>query len=220
MSCSVADMPLMQELVSLLGIVGALAIGVVSPGPSFVLVAKVAVSTSRASGLAVSIGMGLGGVTFAVAALLGLQAVLLAVPALYIGLKVLGGLYLCYLGYRIFSGAREPVQVERAGSHGHTSWHRSLLLGVTTQVSNPKTAIVYASVFAAFLPDTYSVAFALSLLCVVFVIEAGWYAIVAVLLSSPGQRRAYLRCKAWVDRTAGAVMVGLGLRLITSAHRG
>jgi threonine/homoserine/homoserine lactone efflux protein len=210
----------MQELVSLLGIVGALAIGVISPGPSFVMVAKVAVSTSRASGLAVSIGMGLGGVIFAVAALLGLQALLLAVPALYIGLKVLGGLYLCYLGYRIFSGVREPVQVERAGAHAHTSVYRALLLGITTQVSNPKTAIVYASVFAAFLPNAYSMAFALSLLGVVFVIESGWYAIVAVLLSSPGPRGAYLKCKAWVDRTAGAVMVGLGLRLITMAHKG
>lgn len=210
----------MQELISLLGIVGALAIGVVSPGPSFVLVARVAVSASRPSGIAASLGMGLGGVVFAVAALLGLQAVLLAVPALYVGLRVLGGLYLCYLGYRIFSGAKKSLQVGGAGARQHAPLHRFFLLGLTTQVSNPKTAIVYASVFAAFLPNSFSVPFALSLLCVVFAVEAGWYAIVAVLLSSSRSRRAYLSCKAWVDRTAGAVMVGLGLKLITSAHRG
>ncbi len=209
----------MQELISLLGIVGTLAIGTLSPGPSFVMVARVAVSASRLSGIAASLGMGIGGVVFAAAALLGLHAVLLAVPALYIGLKVLGGLYLCYLGYRIFSGAKHSLQVDTVGTRQHASLLRSFLLGLTTQVSNPKTAIVYASVFAAFLPSSFSVAFALSLLCVVFSIEAGWYAIVAVLLSSSGPRHAYLRCKAWVDRTAGAVMVGLGLKLIASAHR-
>ena len=209
----------MQELVSLAGIVSALAIGVVSPGPSFVMVARIAISTSRAQGLAASIGMGLGGVVFALAALLGLQAILLAVPAVYVGLKVLGGLYLCYLGYRIFSGAKEPLRIEEAGGSGSTPWYGSLWLGFNTQVSNPKTAIVYASVFAAFLPNTFSVPFALALLCAVFVVEAGWYAIVAVVLSSAVPRRAYLSYKGWVDRTAGLVMVGLGLKLIASAHR-
>ena len=207
----------MQELIALLGIVGALAVGVVSPGPSFVMVAKVSVSTSRANGIAASLGMGLGGLAFAVAALLGLQTVLLAIPALYTGLKVLGGLYLCYLGYRIFSGARETLEVDQTRTGERTSPYRALLLGFTTQLSNPKTAIVYASVFAAFLPSVFSPAFAFTLLCVVFGIEAGWYAIVAVLLSSTKPRSAYLSCKVWLDRTAGAVMVGLGLKLIASA---
>ena len=210
----------MQELIPLLGIIGTLAIGTLSPGPSFVMVARVAVSASRLSAIAAAVGMGVGGVAFAVAALLGLQAVLLAVPALYVGLKALGGLYLCYLGYRIFSGARHSLQVDAVGTRPHASSLRFFLLGLSTQVSNPKTAVVYASVFAAFLPSTFSTAFAFSLLCAVFAIESGWYTIVAVLLSSPGPRRAYLRCKTWVDRTAGTVMVGLGLRLIASAHRG
>jgi threonine/homoserine/homoserine lactone efflux protein len=199
------------ELTALAGIIGALAIGVVSPGPCFVMVARVAISTSRARGLAASIGMGFGGFAFALAALLGLQAILLAVPALYAVLKILGGLYLCYLGYRIFSGARQELQIGITRGGDQTSWLGSLLLGFTTQVSNPKTAIVYASVFAAFLPGDFSLPFALALLCIVFVIEAGWYSIVAVVLSSPGPRRVYLGYKAWVDRTAGLVMVGLGL---------
>jgi threonine/homoserine/homoserine lactone efflux protein len=209
----------MQEFIALAGIVGALAVGVVSPGPSFVLIARIAVSTSRANGLAASVGMGLGGVAFAAAALLGLQAVLLAVPVLYAALKVLGGCYLAYLGYRIFRGARQPLAADIAASGQRRSLASSFWLGLSTQVSNPKTAIVYASVFAAFLPGTFSLVFAVALLSIVFVIESAWYAVVAVLLSSAQSRRAYLGYKAWVDRTAGLVMMGLGLKLITSAHQ-
>ena len=77
------------------------------------MIARVAVSTSRPNGIAASLGMGLGGVAFAIAALLGLQAVLLAIPGLYIGLKVLGGLYLCYLGFRIFKSANQTLAVHR-----------------------------------------------------------------------------------------------------------
>src|SRR2546425_1078578 len=84
----------MQELATLASIVAALSIGVVSPGPSFVMVARVAVASSRIRALATALGMGVGGTIFGAAALLGLQSVLLAVPALYAALKVLGGLCL------------------------------------------------------------------------------------------------------------------------------
>jgi threonine/homoserine/homoserine lactone efflux protein len=209
----------MQEFVALAGIIGALAVGVVNPGPSFVMVARLAVATSRANGLGAAVGMGVGGVVFAVAALCGLQAILLAVPSVYLVLKLLGGLYLCYLGLRIFLAARVPLTVEIPGQSVGAPLSRSFWLGLTTQVSNPKTAIVYASVFAAFLPGTFSPLFAAVLLCVICVIEAGWYAVVATVLSSSRPRRAYLSYKARVDRAAGVVMVGLGLKLIGSAHK-
>ena len=210
----------MQDLLSLGAVLGTLAIGVVSPGPSFVMVAREAVSVSRANGVAAALGMGLGGTVFALAALGGLQAVLLAVPLLYSTLKVLGGLYLCYLGYRIYAGAKQPLSttVDRT-DNAERSVRISLWFGLTTQLSNPKTAIVYASVFATFLPSHLSVPLAAALVAVVFALEACWYAIVATLLSAPAPRRAYVGCKTFVDRAAGMVMFGLGLKLIATAHK-
>ena len=208
----------MQEAIALAGIIGALSVGVVSPGPSFVMVARTAVATSRAHGVSAAFGMGAGGMLFAATALLGLQAVFLAVPSIYLGLKVLGGLYLCYLGIRIFMSAKLPLAMDGEGRGSEVHVHRSFWLGFSTQISNPKTAIVYASVFAAFLPPSFSSVFAAVLLCTVFVIETGWYSVVATLLSSSRPRRIYLNYKAWVDRTAGFVLFGLGLKLIASAH--
>jgi threonine/homoserine/homoserine lactone efflux protein len=207
-----------QELTALAGILAALTVGIISPGPSFVMVARIAVSTSRSQALGAALGMGFGGLLFGVAALLGLQGVFHAVPSLYVALKVLGGLYLCYLGLLIFRSANQPLAMDAVSKQGSDS-KRSFWLGLTTQVSNPKTAIVYASVFAAFLPQHFSVAFAAALLVLVLVVEAGWYSLVALLLSAKAPQKAYLSSKAWVDRAAGVVMVGLGLKLVTSAAR-
>lgn len=209
----------MQEMIALVGIVVALGLGAASPGPSFVMVAREAVATSRLNALAAALGMGLGGLLFATAALLGLQALFQAVPLAYLLLKVLGGLYLAYLGYRIFRGAREPLALAVTDEAARRPLRQSFLLGLSTQVSNPKTAIVYASVFASFLPGAVSWTLALGLLLSVFLVEFGWYAIVATLLSASASRRAYLRYKGWVDRLAGAIMVGLGIRLIAGAAR-
>jgi threonine/homoserine/homoserine lactone efflux protein len=209
----------MQDLSALLGIVTALTAGVVSPGPSFVLIAQTAVSSSRPVGVAAALGMGGGGVMFAMAALLGLQGVLLAVPSLYLALKVLGGLYLAYLGIRIWRSAQKFLLVGGMGPGKPATKLKSSMLGFTTQVSNPKTAVVYASVFAAFMPAAQTFAFDVALIALVFAIESGWYALVALVLSSERPRAAYLRYKAVVDRVAGGVMVALGLKLVSSACR-
>jgi threonine/homoserine/homoserine lactone efflux protein len=66
----------MSASLALFGILGALLVGAVSPGPSFVLVSRIAAKFSRVDGLAAAAGMGLGGAIFAALALLGLAAVL------------------------------------------------------------------------------------------------------------------------------------------------
>lgn len=202
----------MQELSALAGIVLALTLGAISPGPSFVMLARVAMSSSRREGVRAAAGMGVGSVMFAVAALAGLQGVLLALPSLYFGLKLAGGVYLGWLGLRIWRTAGTPlVLTPVTPRQGDTFW-----LGLGTQLSNPKTAIVYASVFAALLPSSLTPAFTGILLLAVFMVEAGWYVLVAMLLSSTRPRQAYLRCQRGLDRGAGLVMLALGFRLLFS----
>jgi len=213
---------MMDTTLSLLGIAGAMAVGAMSPGPSFVMVARTAVA-SRSDGLAAALGMGAGGLAFSIAALAGLQAAFLAVPGLYLAIKAFGGAYLIYLGFRIWRGARQPLAITPdtdASPRDQGRSGRTFLLGLATQVSNPKTAVVYASIFAAFLPREVPLVLALAVPAVIFCIETGWYAIVALALSSAAPRAAYLRYKTWIDRAAGGVMGLLGLRLVWSAVRG
>ena len=210
----------MEHVPALLGIGTALAVGAASPGPSFVMVARTAVASSRVDAVHAALGMGVGGLFFAVVSLLGLHGLLLAVPSLYWVLKILGGTYLVYLGVRIWLGARKPLfdQATQPRSEAKSAM-RCFALGLSTQVSNPKAAIVYSSVFAAFLPASPSMAFNLSVAAMVFSIEAGWYVVVALALSANGPRGVYLRYKSWIDRVAGGVMVALGLKLVSAANR-
>lgn len=208
----------MNEWAALLGIGAAMAVGAASPGPSFILIARTAAGAGRANGLSAALGMGLGGMAFATLSLLGLNAVFQAVPALYLVLKVVGGAYLAYLGWRIWRGAKQALALnDVADAAAPMSRRGYLLLGLGTQVSNPKTAIVYASVFASFLPPSPSLRFQLLVVALVFLIEVSWYAVVALALSASAPRAVFLRYKAWVDRTAGGIMGALGLKLAASA---
>ena len=205
----------MELSVSLLSLVLALVLGAVSPGPSFLMVARTALVASRKDGLAAALGMGVGGVILCAVALLGLLAVFAAIPMLYLALKVLGGAYLMYLGFRIWRGASLPLVVANAAAQNQPiRLKRHFLLGLATQLSNPKTAIVYASIFASLLPGDTPKAVLMMLPALIFVIETTWYAVVAVVLSAPVPRDRYLASKAWLDRVAGSIMALIGLKLL------
>jgi threonine/homoserine/homoserine lactone efflux protein len=213
----------MSAASAVIAILGAVFLGVISPGPSFIVVARNAIGLSRRAGLATALGMGTGGVIFSGLALLGLFTLLAQVQWLYVGLKIAGGLYLIYLGYRMWRGAAEPLSFDDlqnvAVPTAQTHSLRSYWVGLTTQLSNPKAAIVYASIFAALLPQ-HPPAWCYAVLPpALFVIEAGWYAAVAVLFSSGGARRFYGKAKALIDRVAATAITALGLRLILTAHR-
>ena len=200
---------------ALLGITVAIGIGAASPGPSFVMVARTAVSQGRPHGLLAAAGIGTGGLVFAVLALLGLHSVLSLSPMLYLALKLAGGLYLAWLGWRIWRGARQPLCIDSAETAPPA--RRAFVTGLFTQLSNPKTAIVYTSVFAAFLPAQPDLTFKLLTALAVLLVETAWYALAAWALSAPLPRQAYLRGKTWVDRAAGGVMMALGLKLAHGA---
>jgi len=205
----------MHPFASLFTILGALALGAISPGPSFLFVTRTAVAVSRPAGVVAAAGMGLGASLICALALLGVRAVLSQAEWLYVGFKLLGGGYLCYLGWRLWSGAREMTPNNSIpstlpiGSLGRSFW-----LALATQLSNPKTLLVIGGIFAALLPAHIPGWMYVAIPVIQLFVESLWYTFVAVAMSSSGPRHVYLRARGTIDRTAGCVLGVLGARLI------
>ncbi|MDR5745531.1 LysE family transporter [Caballeronia sp. LZ029] len=211
----------MTASTAVFAILFSLLLGAMIPGPSFVIVARNSIGISRADGLATALGMGVGGIFFGGIALAGLYTLLVAVEWLYIALKIAGGLYLIYIASKIWRGAAKPMQMPTQDDAPTltTSARKSFWLGLTTQLSNPKTAIWYGSIFAALLPQHPPLWCYFVLPPMVFAIETGWYTVVALGFSSKRPREMYLRTRKWIDRIAASVIAMLGLRLILTAGR-
>lgn len=203
----------MESILILGSITLALMLGAISPGPTFIYVAKNSIAISRKHGLFTALGTGTGAALFGLLAVMGLQAILLAVPSAYLVLKVCGGLYLLWIAYKIIKHAKEPMDSPN-GSAEPMSYKQAYRLGLITQMSNPKIAVILASIFTALLPKDIPTYFYVVLPMLCFFIDAGWYSLVAVALSAEGPRKVYLKSKALFDRVAGGVMTVLGLKLI------
>ncbi len=208
----------MEWLMPITTLAGGILFGAMSPGPSFVIVSRTAMAFSRRHGLATALGMGIGGAVFALAAVLGLVVILKSVPVLFLGLKVLGAIYLFYLAYRMWSVSSKPLEfgVDQSGQTA-TIW-RSVTVGIVTQISNPKTAIVYASIFAISLPVNASYWLGAVCVCLIFLVEAGWYSLVALLFSADKPRAGYLASKRFLDRLSATVMATLGFKILADVR--
>jgi threonine/homoserine/homoserine lactone efflux protein len=203
---------MINELIALSAIGVAILFGAMSPGVSFLLVARTAMSSSRRVALSVAAGLGFGALIFAVIALAGLHTLLTLVPSLYTGLKVAGGCYLLWLALKILR--RPSNRVIDSTAIDEVSASKAFLTGVLTQISNPHTALVFASIFSAALSKNIQPAMYIILPLMAFVIDVLWYAIVACLLSSDGPRLAYIKYRKFIDKLSGGVMAFLGLRLL------
>jgi threonine/homoserine/homoserine lactone efflux protein len=205
----------MNEYSFLLAIAGVLFAGAMSPGPSFLVVAQSALSKSRAHGLATSVGTALGVAIFAVLASFGVTTLIEQVPSAFVMFKILGGGYLLYLAIKIWRGAKQPLTVSNDVEDAtQTSLFRSFLVGLVTQTSNPKTALVIAGIFAAFVPAHPPEHTTGLVALIAFVIDFGWYAAVAITLSTDRSRGVYMRTKTGFDRLSSIFLGAVGIRLL------
>lgn len=204
----------MSDLSALISIGLVQIVAVISPGPSFLITARTSVAKSRSDGIKVALGLAAGTVVWSSLALLGLNAVFHALPMVFTVMKFVGALFILWIAWQIFRHAVEPVDL---GGNGAGDTYNPFLKGFTTQMSNPKAAVFFGSIFIAMLPAVIPPWLAFALIAVVTFNEIWWYTIVALFFGAGPVRRFYLRAKLWLDRATGLFLGALGLRLLWAA---
>ncbi|HEX7108908.1 MAG TPA: LysE family transporter [Aestuariivirga sp.] len=205
----------MSELSTLVSIGLIQMLAVISPGPSFLVTARTAVAKSRFDGVKVGLGIGAGTMIWSSAALLGLNVLFRAVPVLFLGMKIVGALFILWIALQIFRHADDPVVIEGTNEESGAS---PFMNGFLTQISNPKAAVFFGSIFIAMLPGTVPVWMMVALIALVTFNEVWWYALVVLFFGAGPVRRFYIRAKVWIDRVTGLFLGGLGLRLLWGAR--
>lgn len=205
-------MPVTSDFATLTLIGFAILSGAMSPGASFLLAARTAVSCSFSAAAAGAVGLASGAAIFAGVALSGLHAVLLYLPGLYLTLKIAGGLYLLWVAIKIL---RRSAGATVSGEQNiHHSIGRAFLSGLLTQLSNPATALVFASLFSSVLSSASAPRMSVTLPAMAFIIDVLWYLLVAALLSARRPRHAYLRYRPLIDRCSAGLLAFTGLKLL------
>ena len=183
----------------------------ISPGPAVLMAARTGVTEGMRTGMFLAMGIGAGAVVWAAAALFGLNLVFQAAPALLWGLKVIGGAYLIYMAWGMWRGADQPLDM--ATSTLPRTALSALRLGLITQLSNPKPAILFSAIFIGTVPPGTAAWVYAALLAVVFLNEAVWCTLVARIFSFDRSKSAYISLKSAIDRAFGGLLAVLGVKI-------
>jgi threonine/homoserine/homoserine lactone efflux protein len=193
---------------------------VIVPGPNMIYLISRSIAQGRRAGMISLAGVGLGFLTYLLAASAGLATLFALVPEIYLTLKLAGAAYLLWLAWQAFRPGGTSVF---ATQELEPDRPRKLFgMGLLTCLLNPKIAILYISLLPQFLDPSrghlglQSLILGLGQLTVgvvmngVFVITAGS---VAVFLS---RRPTWMRIHRYLTGTALAVFA---LRLATDRAR-
>jgi threonine/homoserine/homoserine lactone efflux protein len=195
-------------LVSLVTFSLAATLVVLLPGPDTLVVVRNLVRGGRPVAARTVLGVLSGLTVWVITAVLGLSAVLRASHDAYVGLRIVGAAYLVYLGIKsLRSRDDKEISPRRLLGTGFTA-------GLLTDLLNPKVGVFFVTVLPGFVPHGYSVPWMSLVLGAIFVILTGAYFVVLLLASRSVTRwLTESRLRRRIDRCAGVVLIGFGLRV-------
>jgi threonine/homoserine/homoserine lactone efflux protein len=200
-----------MTLTAFLAVAALLTMGAVSPGPAVLMSARTGVTEGMRTGFFLAMGIGLGAVFWATLALSGLAVLFEIAPTLLWAFKIAGGLYLVWMAIGMWRHAPDPLP-DTAGSPPRSAWS-AFRLGLFTQLSNPKPAVLLSAIFIGTVPPGTSLWTLLALLAYLFTVETTWNTVVARIFSFQTTRRAYTGAKTIIDRSFGGLLALLGVKI-------
>ncbi|ARU04064.1 lysine transporter LysE [Comamonas serinivorans] len=120
-----------------------------TPGPNMIYLISRSISQGHRAGLISLLGVAVGFLFYLLCAALGITALLMAVPFAYDALRLGGAAYLLVLAWQsLRPGGSSPFQVRRLPAD---SPRKLFLMGLVTNLLNPKIAIMYLSLLPQFI---------------------------------------------------------------------
>jgi len=190
------------------------AMGAVSPGPSLAVVLRNTLAGGKRQGVLTGLGHGLGILIYAGLVVTGLAVTLAAFPAVesavgYAGIALLAWLGMTFIGIRL--PAAGPV---KAPSDAAARGRDGFAAGFFIAFLNPKIAAFFMAVFAPFIRAEAGGIEKAILALTAGVIDAGWYVLVALVLSGTGLVHLLRRHPSAVDRAIGGLLLVLAAGLL------
>ena len=191
-----------------------------TPGPDVLYIMSHALKSGWRAGAMAALGITAGCFVHAGAAALGVSALLAASSTAFSILKWLGAAYLVYVGWTMLGLHSGHQPVARAQSEAQTGAGQHLgrvfMKGFWTNVLNPKVALFFLAFLPQFIaPSAPNKSLSFMLLGLVFNFNSLWvnlaYAGVGAVLSQ--QFAALQHGMRWLERGAGAMFIGFGLKL-------
>jgi threonine/homoserine/homoserine lactone efflux protein len=200
------------------------AVLVISPGATMAVVLETAIEHGPTAAFATVAGVNIGNSTLGLASAFGMALLFARWPWALQAVRVAGACYLTFLGVRglwramantVVPGAQLRVPGGGSSVTARGSLGAFIRRGVATNLLNPPVVLFYMTLLPQFISrdDPFFARF-LVLAATHVAMSLVWLSIYAISIGTLSERLARPAARRWMAGVTGAVLIGLGVRLV------
>lgn len=194
-------------------------LGVMSPGPDFIMITRNTLIYSRKTGIYSAIGLGLGIGVHVIYSLLGIGLLISQSVILFNIIKFIGAGYLFYIGYKSLTSKGSHIMIKDEEKQKDVNKIQAIKTGFITNVTNPKATLFFLALFTQVIHPTTPIIVQLFYGIEMMVMTALWFTVVAIIFSHHVVKKGFEKIGNIAEKIMGVILIGLGIKLALSSSK-
>lgn len=218
------------------------AVALISPGPDFAIMVKIATQQSRSTAVAAAVGISIAILAHTILSLTGVSLLIKSSHTLYLLVQIVGASYLAWMGFgalraglailakrkmsaRVHVGTNDAVisasDVEgvasvAGGLGGAMSRRQGFLTGLYTNLLNPKALVFFLTLFSALITPSVTTSTKIASAILLLSLSLAWFGFLAVMLSKAQVQLKLQRLTPVIDAVIGVIFMSVALAIYSN----
>ncbi|MGI2185638.1 LysE family translocator [Shewanella oncorhynchi] len=218
------------------------AVALISPGPDFAIMVKIATQQSRSTAVAAAVGISIAILAHTILSLTGVSLLIKSSHTLYLLVQIVGASYLAWMGFgalrtglailakrkmsaRVHVGTNDAVisasDVEgvasvAGGLGGVMSRRQGFLTGFYTNLLNPKALVFFLTLFSALITPSVTTSTKIASAILLLSLSLAWFGFLAVMLSKAQVQLKLQRLTPVIDAVIGVIFMSVALAIYSN----
>lgn len=213
-------------------------VALISPGPDFAIMVKIATQQSRSTAIAAAVGISIAILAHTILSLTGVSLLIKSSHTLYLLVQIVGASYLAWMGFGALCAGlailakRKASASTNAGTNvdalsadvegtasiagglgGAMSQKQGFLTGLYTNLLNPKALVFFLTLFSALITPSVTTCTKIASAVLLLSLSLAWFGFLAVMLSKAQVQLKLQRLTPIIDAIIGVIFMSVALAI-------
>ncbi|MCS6096136.1 LysE family transporter [Shewanella baltica] len=213
-------------------------VALISPGPDFAIMVKIATQQPRGTAIAAAVGISMAILAHTILSLTGVSLLIKSSHTLYLLVQIVGASYLAWMGFGALRAGLAILAKRKAsastntgtkvdalsadvecaasiagGLGGPMSRRQGFLTGLYTNLLNPKALVFFLTLFSALITPSVTTSTKIAAAILLLSLSLAWFGFVAVMLSKAQVQLKLQRLTPIIDAIIGVIFMSVALAI-------
>ncbi|MBB1477354.1 LysE family translocator [Shewanella sp. SG41-3] len=202
-------------------------VALMSPGPDFAIIVKMATQQTRLTALYCALGIAVAILIHTFLSLMGISVMIQQSHIAFMAVQLIGSSYLAWMGYGALKSAMTsiiskhrtvdiPSVQQNLTQVAIVSSLKGFKAGLYTNLLNPKALIFFITLFSVLITPQVNHSTKIAATVLLFVLSLAWFSLLALVLSKPRVQQKLLAANTIIDLLVGIIFIAVALTIASN----